>query len=147
MARYAAAVQTAESIEKVFAYLSDFSTNEEWDPGTTSARRLDDGPITTGSKFALTARFLGRESDLVYEIAEIDVPRRIVLRGENATVISTDEMTFEPLAGGETRVSYDAELSLKGPLRLFDPLLAIAFRRVGDRALDGMRATLADRTR
>jgi hypothetical protein len=44
--------------------------------------------------------------------------------------------------GRGTRVTYDADLSLKGPLRLADPLLALAFRRVGDRARDGLRARL-----
>ncbi|MBV8942950.1 MAG: hypothetical protein JO240_14570, partial [Solirubrobacterales bacterium] len=38
---------------------------------------------------------------------------------------------------------YDAELRLKGLLRLADQLLALAFNRVGDRALAGLREVLA----
>lgn len=142
MARYTASVQTPEPIEKTFAYLSDFSSSQEWDPGTTHAERLDDGPIREGSRFGLRARFLGRESDLVYEITSLQAPHRVVLRGENSAVVSLDEITFEPVAGGGTRVTYDAKLTFKGPLALADPFLSLVFRRVGDRALAGMGAAL-----
>ena len=43
---------------------------------------------------------------------------------------------------GGTLVTYDADLALKGPLKLADPLLGLAFNRVGDRALAGLRKTL-----
>jgi hypothetical protein len=39
-------------------------------------------------------------------------------------------------------VRYDADLRLKGPLRLADPLLRVAFSRIGDRARDGLRRAL-----
>ena len=142
MARYIATLHTDNPIEQTFAYLSDFSTTEEWDPGTTRAERLDEGPIGKGARFKLRARFLGRESDLVYEITALEPPRRVVLRGENAAVVSLDEMTLEPADGGGTRVTYDASLSFKGPLRLASPVLSMAFRRVGDHALMGLRTTL-----
>ena len=61
--------------------------------------------------------------------------------GENATVVSRDRITFETIPTG-TRVSYDADLRLKGPLRLADPLLGVAFNRVGGRALAGLRKVL-----
>lgn len=69
-------------------------------------------------------------------------PNAVTFRGENSSVVSLDRITFEPSHGG-TRITYDAELALKGPFKLFDPLLALAFKRVGDRALAGMRETLA----
>jgi Polyketide cyclase / dehydrase and lipid transport len=33
MAHYNASVETPRPLDEVFAYLSDFSTTEEWDPG------------------------------------------------------------------------------------------------------------------
>jgi uncharacterized protein YndB with AHSA1/START domain len=146
MAQYNATVQTPLPRDEVFAYLSDFSTTEDWDPGTTHAERLEDGSIGMGAKFKLRARFLGSESDLVYEVTDLEAPRRVVLRGENGAVVSRDEMTFELAAGGGTRIAYDATLSFKGLLRLADPLLSIAFRRVGERALIGLRTKLESPT-
>ncbi len=39
-------------------------------------------------------------------------------------------------------VTYEADLSLKGVLRIGDPLLGLAFRRIGDRAAAGLRTAL-----
>lgn len=36
-------------------------------------------------------------------------------------------------------VTCDAKLTLNGPLALFDPLLGLAFRTIGDRAAVGLR--------
>jgi hypothetical protein len=41
-------------------------------------------------------------------------------------------------------VTYEAELRIKGRLRLADPLLGLAFNRVGSRALARLREVLAE---
>ncbi len=142
MARYRATLETSRSQEEVFRYLSDFSTTREWDPGVIEAERLTAGEVGMGSEFSLVARFLGRDAQLTYRVVEYDPPHAVTVLGENATVISRDRITFEPSHGG-TRVSYDAELTLRGAMRLADPLLGLAFRPVGDRALEGMKRALA----
>ena len=142
MARYRAALDTPREREDAFAYLSDFSTTQEWDPGVIEAERLSDAAVGEGTEFRLVAEFLGRKTALTYRIVEYDPPRAVTFRGENATVISNDRITFEALDQG-TRITYDAELVLKGPLRVADPLLGLAFNRVGDRALAGLRHKLA----
>ena len=90
------------------------------------------------------ADFLGRKAALTYRVVEFEPGKAVTLRGENATVVSLDRITFEPSDGG-TRVTYDADLALKGPLRIADPLLGLAFARVGDRALAGLREALGSR--
>lgn len=141
MAHYTASIDTPRPPAEAFAYLSDFSTTEEWDPGVVEAERLGDAPVGAGTEFRLVADFLGRKTALTYRIVEFEPGKAVTLRGENATVVSLDRMTFEPSDGG-TRVTYDADLALKGPLRIADPLLGLAFDRVGDRALDGLREVL-----
>lgn len=144
MARYTATLDTDRPVDETFAYLADFSTSQEWDPGVVRAERGEAGELGVGSTFDLVASFLGRESELTYEIIEYDAPRAVTLRGENATVVSLDRITTEPHDGG-TRITYDADLTLKGPLKLLDPLLKVVFGRVGDRALEGLRETLGGR--
>jgi carbon monoxide dehydrogenase subunit G len=146
MARYVATVETRQDPAEVFAYLSDFSTTAEWDPGVSSARRLDQGPVRKGSRFQVTASFMGRDVPLTYEIVELETPDRVVLRAESATIVSLDEIRTEPHEIG-ARVTYDARLTLRGPLRLADPLLGAAFKRIGDRAAKGLRNTLQARAR
>ena len=141
MARYRATLNTQQSLQDVFAYLSDFSTAAEWDPGVVEAERLNGAAIGEGAQFRLVAEFLGRRTALTYRIVQYDPPHAVAFLGENATVISLDRLTFKTIPGG-TRVAYDADLRLKGPLRIADPLLKLAFNRVGDRALGGLERTL-----
>lgn len=141
MAHYRATLDTAREREDAFAYLSDFSTTRAWDPGVVEAERLSEAAIGKGAEFRLVAEFLGRQTVLSYRIVEYDPPRAVTLRGENATVISTDRITFEELDHA-TRITYDAELVLKGPLALADTLLRPAFTRICDRALAGLRDKL-----
>ena len=145
MARYTASLETRIPRAEVFDYLSDFSTTEEWDPGVVEAERLGDAPVGEGSEFRVVAEFLGRKSTLVYRVVEFVPGEVVTLRGENATVVSLDRIAVEPI-GDATRITYDADLTLKGPLRLADLLLRLAFGRVGDRALQGLRTTLARKT-
>jgi carbon monoxide dehydrogenase subunit G len=143
MARYVASVESPRPPSEVFDYVADFSTNAEWDPGTVSAERVDEGPVGVGAEFRLVVSFLGRTTRLTYRIVEYDRPNVVTFRGENAAVVSLDRVTVEPLNRGGTRLVYDAKLRPKGATRLAQPLLALAFRRVGDNALRGLREALA----
>jgi hypothetical protein len=144
MAHYRAALDTQQSREDVFAYLSDFSTTAEWDPGVVRAERPNGAEVGEGTEFWLLAEFLGRKTPLTYRIVEYDAPTAVTFRGENSTVISRGRITFEAIPNG-TRITYDADLALKGPLRIADPMSGLAFSRVGTRALAGLERTLAKR--
>lgn len=144
MARYIATVTSRQPPAEVFDYVADLSTNAEWDPGTISAERLGEGPVGLGAEFRLVVSFLGRTSRLTYRIVEYDRPTLVAFRGENGAVVSLDRITVEP-SGPGTLLTYDARLTPKGAARLAHPLLALAFRRVGDHALAGLREALAAR--
>jgi hypothetical protein len=58
-------------------------------------------------------------------------------------VRSTDVIEVVPEAGGGSALTYDATLGLKGGAALFTPFLGRSFRRIGDRAIVGLRAALA----
>ena len=141
MARYVASLNTDRPLEEVFDYLADFSTTAEWDPGVVEASRVGDGPVGMGSRFDLVTQFMGRTTELSYEIVAFDRPHLVTLRGENATVVSLDTITFEATDTG-TRLTYDADLTLKGALRLGDPLLKLVFGRIGDAAVGGLTKQL-----
>jgi len=141
VARYKAQVAARGGQHEVFEYLADFSNAQEWDPSVRSAERLDAGEIKVGSTFRLVVDFMGRSSALVYAITELEPSRLVTFSGESSTVTSLDTITFEPAAQGTT-VTYDADLQLKGLLKLADPLLAVAFKRIADNALAGLRRQL-----
>jgi len=141
MAHYRATIDTDHGSEEVFAYLSDFSNAREWDPGVVEAERVTGQEVGLGTRFSLIARFLGRHNQLTYRIVEFQPPRSVTFLGENRSVVSRDRIVFEPGAAG-TRITYDAELTMKGLFKFLDPLLGLAFKRVGDRAVVGMSRVL-----
>ena len=142
MARYRATIQSKKSPEEAFEYLADFANAREWDPGVVEGENLTGQPPGPDSRFRLVSRFLGRRVPLEYRIIAYEPPRRVVFQADQAAVCSTDEIRFVPVGAG-TSVTYDADLRLKGPLgRLMDPLLGLAFRRIGDRAAAGLRNAL-----
>ena len=101
MARYTASIETPRTRREVFAYLSDFSSTQEWDPGVDEADRLDHGPVRTGSRFRVVADFLGRRAELTYEVVEHRPDKLVTLRGENASVVSLDTMSFGATPAGD----------------------------------------------
>lgn len=127
-------VQTTAPVDQVFAFLADFTTTEQWDPGTVRTRRVS-GDGGEGTTYANTSRFLGRETELTYVVTEHRPNERISLRGENKTVIAHDTMTITASADG-TQVRYEADFQLKGWARLTAPFLAPAFAKLGN---DGAR--------
>lgn len=127
--------------DEVFAYTADFANIAQWDPGVVNSRRLDEGPVGVGSRFALEVRFGRSTTPMTYEITRYEPNRLVVLAGTGDKVDATDEIEFEDDDGG-TRISYTAKLDIHGPLGWITPLLGPVLRRIGARAMDGLRETL-----
>jgi hypothetical protein len=142
MATYRAHVTSLRPQAEVFDYMARFSNAAEWDPGVTEATEVDPGAPTLGSTYRLMVRAFGRAVPLEYRIAEFDRPHRVVLSAENAMVRSTDVIEVSAGPGGGSTLIYDATLGLKGAAALLTPLLGLSFRRIGDRAIVGLRTAL-----
>jgi len=139
-------VTVEKPLEKVFAYLSDFTTTTEWDPGTVRTI-LTSGDGGFGTEYLNTSTFAGRQTQLTYVVQDLVPNWHIVLRGENKTVIARDTMTFRATRGDTavtcTEVIYTADFTFKGVARLVAPFLKPALNRLGDEAEAGMAAALA----
>jgi carbon monoxide dehydrogenase subunit G len=134
-------VETNASPAAVFAYLSDFTTTNEWDPGTVETR-LVSGDGGVGTTYRNTSKFMGRETELTYEVVRHQPDTLFALRGENKTVVANDRMEIEPNAS-TTRVTYTADFAFKGLGRFIAPLLKPALKKLGDEAEEGLRKALA----
>jgi uncharacterized protein YndB with AHSA1/START domain len=130
-------VVIARPVDEVFAYLSDFTTTTSWDPGTVKTTLIS-GAGGVGTKYANTSTFNGRQTNLVYEVVDYELGRRIQLRGSNKTIIAVDTITFKEVEGGVS-VTYDASFTFKGITKLIAPFLAAEFKRLGDEAEIGLR--------
>ncbi len=133
-------IVVGKPLNEVFAYLSDFTTTTEWDPGTeTTVLQHGDGGV--GTTYLNTSVFLGRKTYLRYTVRELIPDKRIQLRGENKTVTAVDTMSFRRVETG-TEVTYSAEFSFSGPARFVAPLFRPALERLGKQAEAGMYKAL-----
>lgn len=134
-------VLTTAAPQKVFAYLSDFTTTEQWEPGTVRTTRISgDGGV--GTRYANTSRFAGRTSDLEYEVIGVTPGRSVQLRGTNASLIAHDIITVTPHEGG-AKVTYRIEFAFQGWLRWAEPVLRIPVGKLMDNGVQGLRRELA----
>lgn len=134
-------VETNAAPATVFAYLSDFTNTTEWDPGTITTERVEgDGGV--GTVYHNVSEFNGKKTELKYVVTDLDPERRFALHGENKTVNADDTMEFVASQSG-TRVTYTADIRLKGVLKVVEPFLGKAFKKLGDEAEDGLNQALA----
>lgn len=144
MAHYSTTVTTLWTPEEAFAYMADLRNFEEWDPGVSSA------DLVEGSGPGLHAAYDVKvgPTTLRYETLEFEPSSRVVVEARSSLLRSYDVIEVSPAHGGSGAiVRYDATLEMNGILRIADPLLRLAFDRIGDRAADGMRRVLASKAR
>lgn len=142
MARYRTSVRTEMSPAEVFGFVGDIRNLEKWDPGVASSIQVAGNGPEVGAAYDVTVDYSGRTATLRYEITEMAAPRLLRMVGSNARLTSIDVIEVEP-AGQGSIVTYDATLRLHGLLSLADPLLKLAFKRIGDKAAAGLERSLA----
>lgn len=133
-------VTTDAAPTAVFAYLSDFSTSQEWDPGSISTVRVHgDGGV--GTRYANTSKFAGRTSKVDYEVIEFHPGNSLTLRGTNSSLIALDTITVEPNGTGSA-VTYRVQFDFQGWLGWAEPVLRIFMKKLLDDGEKGMQREL-----
>lgn len=134
-------VTTTAGIDEVWAFMSDFTTTEQWDPPTVSTvQTTGDGGV--GTRYENTSRVFGRETDIVYTVIDHEAPHLLRLRGESKTFTAEDTIAIS-VADGHTVVRYRADFTFTGATRLVTPLLNVGLQRIGDNAAERMAACLS----
>ncbi len=143
MARYIVQVRTPMPPSEAFAYMADLTNFAEWDPGVDRVEQVEGDGAGLGAAFDVAVKVPGRTMTLRYETTAFDTEATTMTAvAQNAFMTSEDTVTVEADGKGSI-VTYDAELNLRGLLGLSDPLLALTFKQIGDRAAAGLVETLA----
>jgi carbon monoxide dehydrogenase subunit G len=134
-------IEVPTPVEAAFAYVADFTTVAEWDPGIHESRKVSgDGGV--GSVYEVQAEFRGKMMPFTYTVTAFEQNSRIVLDGVGEKATSVDTIGFEATADGGTRITYTADFKLKGALRVAEPFLGGTFRTLARKALAGLEAKL-----
>jgi carbon monoxide dehydrogenase subunit G len=137
MARYVTTVRTQMAPAAAFAYMADLRNFAEWDPGVKQVVQVVGDGAGATAEFDVTVT----GTTLRYRTTTYRPNEELVVVAKSRTLTSTDTVTVSTDAEG-TVVRYDAVLELNGLLRFADPVLGLAFGRIGDRAAAGLRAAL-----
>lgn len=138
MARYVTTVRTEKTPDEVFAYMSDLRNFADWDPGVKKVAQVKGEAGGPDSEFDVTVS----GTTLRYVTEKYEPDTELLVVAKSSMLKSTDRVTVVA-DGATTLVTYDALLELNGVLRFADPLLGLAFGRIGDRAAAGLRRVLA----
>ena len=141
IARYRDTVRSSRSLEATFRFVADLGNIAKWDPSVVESEALDPNPFEVGARSRIIVKSFGRTSELIYTMVEVTPLVRAVLRAETDAIVSRDTMEFSATTYGSL-VTYDAQLQLKGPLRVATPVLGPFFRRYAERGRRGLTETL-----
>jgi carbon monoxide dehydrogenase subunit G len=133
-------IEVPRPLEEAFAYVADFTTVAEWDPGIHASRRVSgDGGV--GSVYEVQAEFRGKTMPFTYTVTELEPNSRIVLDGVGEKATSRDTIAFAAAEDG-TQITYTADFRLKGVLRVAEPFLGGTFKTLARKAMAGLAAKL-----
>ena len=128
-------------LHEVFAYISEFSRIEEWDPAVARGLRLTEGPLGVGSQFRIDMK---AGFSLRYTVVEWEQDRRLLMTVDSRPFTAREEIFFTRTDGG-TQVRYVATFEFLTPLACLLKTFPGIMDRVGKSAMAGMQRALEDR--
>lgn len=127
-------------LHEVFAYLSEFSRIEEWDPGVASGHKLTPGEPGVGSEFRIDMK---AGFSLHYTVIEFEQDQRMLMTVDSKVFTAREEIRFSA-QGENTTVRYIAKFDFPLPLAAANRLYPAAMHKVGKSTMEGMKAALED---
>ena len=142
-------VRTERSIaaapDDVAAVAADPDRAPDWYANIERVDWVTPPPLAVGSRLAFVARFLGRRLTYTYEVIELDLPRRMVMRTEEGPFPMETTYEWRREGRGGTRMSLRNRGEPTGFGRLAGFVMAPAVRRANRRDLARLAGLLEGR--
>jgi uncharacterized protein YndB with AHSA1/START domain len=124
MARISGEITIEAPVEEVFDMVADERNEPRYNPRIVRAEEVSEGAVAAGARFIARPRSMGAGGEMTLEIHDYDRPHRLhnIVRSSYMKVDGT--VTFQEDRGG-TRLTWDWDMALVGPMRVLSPLLAV----------------------
>jgi hypothetical protein len=99
-------------------------------------------PLTLGSQFAFTARFLGRTLTYTYEVVDFVPDRRFVMRTAQGPFPMETTYEWEDVGDGSTRMKLRNRGEPSGFSGIAAPMMSMAMKRANTKDLKRLKAVL-----
>jgi carbon monoxide dehydrogenase subunit G len=134
-------VPSGLSLNETWRRIADPLRVPTWDPGIERVEPLDAGPPAVGQRYRVRLRIGPFRMPVIFKVAALEPPHRIVLAAEGRWIRAVDDVIVEANGTG-ARVTWKAELWLRKPLALTGALWRPGFVRYARRAMAGLRGWL-----
>ena len=134
-------IEVRRPTAEVFAYVSEFSRIQEWDPAVARGHKLSPGLPAVGSEYRIDMK---AGFSLHYRIIELEHNKRMLMSVDSRVFTAREEIQFHATKTG-TRVRYIAKFDFPVPMALANKVYPAAMDRVGKSAMDGLKQALEDR--
>ena len=114
-------------VNVVFAYVSDLRHSAQWQEGLLEVKKLTEGPLGVGTRFAFVRTLLGRRLEASNEFVEYE-PDAVVTFRIGGPMPGEASYLFESTTEG-TRLTSRISMQPRGLTRLAEPLIAASLRR------------------
>ena len=133
-------IEVDRPLHEVFAYVSEFSRVEEWDPAVARGIKLTAGVPGVGSEYQIDMK---AGFSLHYRVVEFEEDSRMLMDVDSRFFTAREEILFEAADAG-TRLRYIAKFDFPAPLAAFNRLYPAAMERIGKSAMAGLKGALED---
>ena len=130
-----------QSLEKVFAYVTDPRNNPKWQPGIVASRVIPDGPTRLGTQSTDVRNVLGRKLELTSEVTEFQPNKMIRLKSISGPIPFKATITFERVDGG-TKVNFQAEAQPTGFFKMAEGMFSSTWRKEFEASFNKLKELL-----
>ncbi len=119
-------------IDEVFEFMANSENDPQWQSGAQEVMKTSEGPTGVGTTYTTVSRFLGRRLEATVEYTAYEPNKRVAIKATSGPIPFQSETTFEPAAGGGTKVTNNGEGDAGGFFKLAEPLVARMLKRQFD---------------
>jgi NAD(P)-dependent dehydrogenase (short-subunit alcohol dehydrogenase family) len=127
-------------VHEVFAYVSEFSRVQEWDPAVSRAEKLTVGPPGVGTEYRVD---MNAGFSIHYTVIEFVDNERMLMTASSRFFTAREEIFFNPTESGTT-LRYVADFQFPALFRAFHRAFPGVMDRVGKSAMEGLKQALDD---
>lgn len=124
MAHIAGEVTIDAPVEEVFDLVADERNEPRYNPRIVRAEKVSRGPVGAGARFVAEPRSMGAKGEMTLEVLEYDRPHQLHNHVRSSYMEVDGTLTFEEVDGA-TRLRWDWDMGLVGPMRVLSPVLAL----------------------
>jgi uncharacterized membrane protein len=129
-------------IEQVYEFMSVPKNRLRYDPKLIDVRQMPEGPLRLGTQIVEVRRMMGKQGEMVTEVAELEPQQRIGYRTlQNDPMNAVGAYQFESVSEG-TRLTLNFAVNPRGIMKLAMPFVWRGLKRDIAAGLESIKAVL-----